>query len=119
LSVEQLAELARAFTLWFHLVNAAEEQHRIRLLRRHGRDDPPRDSVAHALAQMVSSGMPREALRAQLQRLFIMPVLTAHPTEARRRTVRDHIADIKRVLDDLERPWGPRAVEELLEKLDH
>lgn len=119
LSVEQLADVARAFTQWFHLVNAAEEQHRVRLLRRHDREHPPEDSIANALGAMVQSGMSAAEVRAQLQRLFVMPVLTAHPTEARRRTVRDHVAEVKRLLDGLERPWGPRAREEMLDKLDY
>ena len=38
-----------------------------------------------------------------------MPVLTAHPTEARRRTVLDHLAEVAASLDTLERPRGPRA----------
>ncbi|MFT3928414.1 MAG: phosphoenolpyruvate carboxylase [Myxococcales bacterium] len=119
LNVEQLADVARAFTQWFHLVNAAEEQHRVRLLRRHDREHPPEDSIANALTTMVQAGMSADDVRAQLKRLFVMPVLTAHPTEARRRTVRDHVAEVKRLLDGLERPWGPRARDEMLEKLDY
>lgn len=119
LSVRELEDVARVFTQWFHLVNAAEEQHRLRLLRRHGRDDPPQDSLAWALGEMARSGMSVETLRAHLERLFIMPVLTAHPTEARRRTVRNHVAEVKRLLDARERPWGARAHEEILQKLDY
>ncbi len=119
LDVARLADLARVFTQWFHLVNAAEEQHRVRFLRRHDRAHPPEDSIASALTSMVQAGMSARALKAQLERLFVMPVLTAHPTESRRRTVRDHVAEVKRLLDGLERPWGPRAREELLEKLDY
>jgi len=105
---EALAEVARAFTHWFHLVNAAEEVQRVRLLRRYDRDRPARYSLAHALAALVEGGLDASQVRAQLARLFVMPVLTAHPTESRRRTVRDHVAEIARLLDALDRPAGPR-----------
>jgi phosphoenolpyruvate carboxylase len=108
LDLGQLTNVARAFTQWFHLTNAAEEHHRVRLLRRYDRDRPPQDSLAMALQTMVREGMSAEDVRAQLSRLFVMPVLTAHPTEARRRTLRDHITEIERTLDALDSPAGPR-----------
>ena len=117
LELDDLGGVARAFTQWFHLVNAAEEQHRVRLLRRHGRDTPAEDSLAQALETLVREGMSADELRAQLERLFVMPVLTAHPTEARRRTLRDHVNDVKRQLDVLESPFGPRAREDALAQL--
>ena len=107
LNVEQLADVARAFTQWFHLVNAAEEQHRVRLLRRHDPRAPARGlDGQRARRDGASRACRRPSVRAQLERLFVMPVLTAHPTEARRRTVRDHVAEVKRLLDGLERPRG-------------
>jgi phosphoenolpyruvate carboxylase len=117
LELDDLGQVARAFTQWFHLVNAAEEQHRVRLLRRHGRADPPEDSLARAVETMVREGMDADTVLAQVQRLFVMPVLTAHPTEARRRTLRDHVNEVKRLLDVLETPPGPRAREEALDAL--
>jgi phosphoenolpyruvate carboxylase len=117
LELEELGGVARAFTQWFHLVNAAEEQHRVRLLRRHGRDSAAEDSLAQAIETMAREGMSADAVRAQLRRLFVMPVLTAHPTEARRRTLRDHVNEVKRQLDVLESPPGPRARDDALSQL--
>src|SRR4051812_3552475 len=119
LDLDQLSVVARAFTLWFHLTNAAEEQQRVRALRRHDREHPPADSLAKAIEQMASEGLDADEVRAQLTRLFVMPVLTAHPTEARRRTLRDHVTEIRRVLDALQCPQGPRGRAELLERLDY
>jgi phosphoenolpyruvate carboxylase len=117
LELDQLGDLARAFTQWFHLVNAAEEQHRIRLLRRHDRDSPPEGSLAQAIESFKREGLSASEVKQQLERLFVMPVLTAHPTEARRRTLRDHLTEVKTQLDALESPPGPRAREEALERL--
>src|SRR5689334_1976996 len=117
LELPQLGDLARAFTQWFHLVNAAEEQHRIRLLRRHDKDSPPEGSLAQAVESFVKEGLSASDVRAHLTRLFVMPVLTAHPTEARRRTLRDHLTEVKKQLDALEAPPGPRAKEVALESL--
>jgi phosphoenolpyruvate carboxylase len=115
---EALAEVARAFTHWFHLVNAAEEVQRVRLLRRYDRAHPARHSLADALRELVAAGLGAGEVRAQLARLFVMPVLTAHPTESRRRTVRDHVAEIESVLDSLGRSAGPRVAEDLHAELE-
>ncbi|MDB4975911.1 MAG: Phosphoenolpyruvate carboxylase [Myxococcaceae bacterium] len=117
LTLDELGDLARAFTQWFHLVNAAEEQHRIRLLRRHTRDAAPEGSLAQAIETFAREGLTAEQVRGHLQRLFVMPVLTAHPTEARRRTMRDHLIEVKKQIDALEVPLGPRSYEETLEQL--
>jgi phosphoenolpyruvate carboxylase len=92
LDTGRLELVARAFTQWFHLVNAAEEQHRIRVLRQRDRaDNPTEGSLAAAFAQLRDAGVSAADVRAMLSRLFVMPVLTAHPTEARRRTVIEHL----------------------------
>jgi len=74
--------LARAFTMYFQLVNIAEERDRVRALRARGTESPPplpRDVVVHE-------------------------VLTAHPTEARRRAVLEHLWRIGDLLDGLDDP---------------
>jgi phosphoenolpyruvate carboxylase len=91
----QRAELvARAFTVYFHLVNLAEEQQRVRTLQlRDSGDRPPRESFAAATAQLTAEG--GEAYLAELLAgLRVHPVFTAHPTEARRRAV---VASLRRV----------------------
>jgi phosphoenolpyruvate carboxylase len=91
----QRAELvARAFTVYFHLVNLAEEQQRVRTLRlRDSGDRPPRESFAAAVAQLTAEGG-SEHLSGLLAGLRVHPVFTAHPTEARRRAV---VASLRRV----------------------
>jgi phosphoenolpyruvate carboxylase len=104
----RLELVARAFTQWCHLLNSAEEQQRIRVLRR--RDDGSLgDGLACAVAQMKAAGMSATEVQAFFDRALVMPVLTAHPTESRRRSILDHLAAVAHALDDLERPLGPRA----------
>ncbi|HEY8143395.1 MAG TPA: phosphoenolpyruvate carboxylase [Kofleriaceae bacterium] len=97
--------VGRAFTLLFHLFNAAEEQHRIRILRRRDREGaPPDGSLAAACVELAAAGVSAEDMRGLLGRLFVMPVLTAHPTEARRRTVIELLAQVGGSLDRLDDP---------------
>lgn len=105
LPLADLALLASAFASFFHLINAAEEQHRIRSLR--ARDRPgtlPEGSLAAACEEMKRGGAGADDVQRLLDRLLVMPVLTAHPTEARRRTVLDHLAAVSSTVDRLDDP---------------
>jgi phosphoenolpyruvate carboxylase len=78
-----------AFALYFGLVNLAEARGRVRTLRRReraARDGVLPDSVADAVAGLRRLGRTDTELDALIARLEVSPVLTAHPTEARRRT---------------------------------
>ena len=96
------AAVARAFTVYFHLANLAEERQRIRTLReRDTGAEPVRESLAAAMAvlgQSIGAG-PRAGLLARLE---VHPVLTAHPTEARRRAVTEALRRISGQLDVLD-----------------
>jgi phosphoenolpyruvate carboxylase len=78
-----------AFSIYFQLVNLAEARGRVRALRRReraSRDGLLDDSVAEAIDRLRRGGHDEGELDAMLAGLRISPVLTAHPTEARRRT---------------------------------
>lgn len=82
----------KAFTLYFQLVNLAEEEQRVRILRRraraaHGDVMPVRETIADGFRRLKEEGLTGEEIAQLLQDLFIMPVFTAHPTEAKRRTL--------------------------------
>src|SRR6185295_11659224 len=103
LDVDGLNEVARWFTLLSHLINSAEEQHRVRVLRRRDLADAPVEgSIAAAIGEAARAGVHPDEVRKLLDRLFVMPVLTAHPTEARRRTVLEHLTDVSTALDHLD-----------------
>jgi phosphoenolpyruvate carboxylase len=112
-SPERAVEVARAFTVYFHLVNLAEQHHRIRSLRAKDTEEAPlRDSIAEALATLQQQEGPDTAAAA-LEGLELRPVLTAHPTEARRRAI---VAAIRLVSDLLAaRDAGNLGASELIE----
>ncbi len=88
--LDRAEQVARAFTVYFHLANLAEEHQRIRLLReRDAGPEPVRESLAAAVTELT-----RDAGPAHLGELRVHLVLTAHPTEARRRAV---VAVLRRI----------------------
>jgi len=105
LSAPELADVAHALTQQLQLMNVAEEQHRVRVLRSRDRGvGVITESIAAAIDEASRNGVRADDVRALLARLFVMPVLTAHPTEARRRTVLDHLASVSGGLDTLDDP---------------
>jgi phosphoenolpyruvate carboxylase len=114
--LDRAESVARAFTVYFQLVNLAEEHYRVRILRERGRRQRPagepgagdssapvRESLAAAVAE-VRGGAGEAALAALLERLEIRPVLTAHPTEARRRAIVDALRRISQQVERLDDP---------------
>lgn len=88
LPLELKAVTARAFTLFFLLINTAEQVHRVR--RRadyHGSSEPQPASARWTMRQLRSAGRSAEEVGAAIERLEVRPVLTAHPTESTRRTL--------------------------------
>ena len=107
LDAASVRRLVRAFTLYFHLVNVAEEHHRLRVLRQRDQapDDAPRpESLAAAVAEAARAGVGADAVRRLLARLDVEPVFTAHPTEARRRTVLHKLRALARLGEHLDDP---------------
>lgn len=88
LDLDQQTKILRAFTLYFQLANIAEQQHRVRRRRDVEREDGvPRESLADACRRLRESGVDDEALAAAAEHISLELVLTAHPTEATRRTI--------------------------------
>src|SRR5690349_4637042 len=103
-SLEQAEQVARAFAVYFHLANLAEEHQRIRNLReRDTGGEPVRESLAAAVAEIGHDAGP-EHLTELLGSLRVHLVLTAHPTEARRRAVVAALRRISGLIDLLDDP---------------
>ncbi|NDL59914.1 phosphoenolpyruvate carboxylase [Phytoactinopolyspora mesophila] len=97
--MDRCEEVARAFTVYFHLVNAAEEYHRIRALRAgDAADRPLSGAMSQAVAEIAALAGADQA-NGMLGSLEFRPVLTAHPTEARRRAVVNAIRQIAELLE--------------------
>ncbi|HET7826014.1 MAG TPA: phosphoenolpyruvate carboxylase [Anaeromyxobacter sp.] len=111
LGMDDLALLAESFADFFHLINTAEEHHRTRALRARDRDGaaPLEGSIAAAVEELRAGGARPDDVQALLDRMLVMPVLTAHPTEARRRTVLDHLAEVRGALDAMDDPRAGSA----------
>jgi phosphoenolpyruvate carboxylase len=96
--------VARAFTVYFQLVNLAEERQRVRTLRERSRGAGPVSESFAAAVSEVRASEGEQWLAALLDRLEVAPVLTAHPTEARRRAVVDALLRIGVQVDRLDDP---------------
>lgn len=111
--LDRAEAVVRAFALYFQLVNTAEQTHRVRRRRFYGRDgDAPaqRGSIEETVGRLLADGVRPDALAHAASQLAIRPVLTAHPTESARRTVRDKLFAIHRLLLDRDgAPEGERA----------
>jgi len=102
---ERLRKIVRAFSVYFQLVNIAERYHRIRRRRQYESSPsnlPQRASLASALTRLEKEGFGAEALRGVLGGMSVGLVLTAHPTEAMRRSVRRKHVAIGEMLESLE-----------------
>ena len=94
--------LARAFATYFQVVNIAERVHRIRRRRDYQRagSAPQPESLLDVLTRLKAQGVGADELIGWLDRLWIEPVFTAHPTEAVRRSLLEKEQAIVRSLVD-------------------
>ncbi len=106
LDLPELRTLIRAFSVYFDLINLAEQQARVRALRarqRAAKDSPQVESPGAALRALRDRGVTAEEMAEHLARALICPVFTAHPSEARRRTILGKLSAVARQLDRMER----------------
>jgi phosphoenolpyruvate carboxylase len=115
LDIDQSWLICRAFTLFFDLANLAEDRQRVRTLRQRKRH---KDSLAAAVESMARQNISAERVQQRLHHLFLEPVFTAHPTEAKRRAVRGHLQRLRRWLQRGDRGQSVEAsIREVIETL--
>jgi phosphoenolpyruvate carboxylase len=109
LTPSQAFNQAMAFTLYFELVNLAEENFRIRLLRERNQrhraaiaaghvSEPMRESIEAAIVELKQSGVSASRMQTLVRQLSIELVFTAHPTESKRRTMLEKLATLAGIL---------------------
>lgn len=123
LGAQDRADVLRSFSLYFQLVNLAEQVHRIRRRRQHEHDgEPPRESLEDAVQRLRGAGLDDAELARIASHVRVELVLTAHPTEAARRgalAAQLRMAELLRRLDEHDlTPAGRAGIERgLLEEI--
>ena len=117
----QMTGLIRAMSCFFDLANMAEDRNRIRILRQRERLNwpaPRTQSMGAAIETMKAAGVSAAQMQGHLNRLELELVFTAHPTEAKRRTVRSALKRLREALAAADRTdLLPRERETLTRRL--
>ncbi len=105
LPTDRALRIIRAFGYFSHLANIAEDQHHIRRTRAYAKAEaPPRPgTMAYALSRARQARLSRQQLQDFFERALCSPVLTAHPTEIRRKSSIDREMEIAHLLDERDR----------------
>lgn len=120
LDPETLSQAVRGFSTYFSLVNIAEESSQHQERRRQIKLDNPlwRGSFDSALNDFIELGMSADQVQQLFNKLAYIPVITAHPTEAKRRSIlyaQRRIFETNAKLNDsrLSRPQRQEVIDEL------
>ena len=102
---EHARSVIRAFSFFSHLANIAEDQHHIRRTRAHALANaaPRAGTLAHAIGRARAAGLSRNQLRDFFADALVSPVLTAHPTEVRRKSTIDREMEVAGLLAERDR----------------
>ncbi|OLB04600.1 MAG: phosphoenolpyruvate carboxylase [Gemmatimonadetes bacterium 13_2_20CM_69_27] len=117
-SPELIARAIQAQGTWFQLLSIAEQNAAMRQRRQAEVERGPeqlRGTFAQVVSAAAAQGVSADEMRALVARLRVRPVITAHPTEAKRVTVLEKHRRIYRRLVELEAPrWTPRERSDLI-----
>jgi phosphoenolpyruvate carboxylase len=90
LSGDQTVSVIRAFSYFSHLANIAEDRHHVRRREVHeAKGEVQEGSLAMSFERLANAGVRASQIVALLERAYISPVLTAHPTEVQRKSILD------------------------------
>ncbi|WP_315737263.1 phosphoenolpyruvate carboxylase [Bradyrhizobium sp. SZCCHNR1093] len=103
MTTAETVRIVRAFSYFSHLANIAEDQNNIRRMRAKSDSNGGAGMLAATLAHAKSAGFEASDLRKFFSTALVSPVLTAHPTEVRRKSTMDREMEIAMLLDRRER----------------
>ncbi|HET6423731.1 MAG TPA: phosphoenolpyruvate carboxylase, partial [Planctomycetaceae bacterium] len=106
LDEEEIAVAVRALSVSFDLANLAEDLERVRVLRERERtagEQTRPESIGDAVRQLHAAGMSADDMQHAISKLRIELVFTAHPTEAKRRTTRRILRQLRQSLQEVHR----------------
>lgn len=115
LNHEQLRIVVRAFTLFLDLLNVVEDRRRVQVLANRAEaayPAPSPESIRDAIAKLKESGVSAADVQTLVDRLNVDLVFTAHPTEAKRRSVRAKLTAIRQLMSDLDDDPMPQERDE-------
>lgn len=121
-SFDQPAEamdFVRGFAAWFRMVNLAEQVHRIRRQREWAlRQQAQPEGLEAVLLECRDAGLSHDQFETLLASICIEPVLTAHPTEATRRSILEKEQRMARYLvDRFDDGQSPRQLARLIDRV--
>ncbi|TLG77678.1 phosphoenolpyruvate carboxylase [Methylocystis sp. B8] len=121
LEPRQMARALQAQGILFQLVSIAEQAYAMRRRRRLEREkghDKLLGTFDYVLSSAAATAVPADEIRAQLHTLRIRPVITAHPTEAKRVSILEKYRRIYLLLRELESTrWTDREREALVKSI--
>ncbi len=124
LDLGSITTLLKSFTAMFHLINQSEKQEIVRINRERARgatvDAPRSESIDEAIRRLKLRGWTASRVESLLSRIDIQPTFTAHPTEARRRSILYKQQAIARILSRLQDcALTPGETEDALAEIHH
>lgn len=107
LSAPLRKQVIRAFSMYFHLINAAEQNHRIRRRRQYQLQDETvvqPASIESAILSLKENNIDEDVIQDTLNTLSLELIITAHPTEATKRSILEIQQRIAAILKSLDHP---------------
>ncbi|TWT49583.1 Phosphoenolpyruvate carboxylase [Rubripirellula amarantea] len=111
LDPEQMRVVIRAFTIFLDLLNLVEDRRRVQVLNDRATEaypNPRRESIRAAIAELKASGKSADEVQTLISHLLVDLVFTAHPTDAKRRSVRNKLRTIRHLMQDYNSDQTPR-----------
>ncbi|MED1469780.1 phosphoenolpyruvate carboxylase [Bacillus salipaludis] len=111
-------QVVRAFSMYFHLINAAEQNHRIRRRRQYQleSENVQPASIESAVLSLKENHISKEVIQEVLKTLSLELVITAHPTEATKRSILEIQQRIAAILEKLDNPMLTKREKKKLEE---